>query len=267
MTAEAHSPPARFLLISLARGGSTSVRMTLNQHPDMLCHGELFGGAVRAPSGPGWAMDREELRLLRATDIDAFVDTVILAEKHKTIGVKLLFEQLTRVSSCDFTRRIVLENDFRVIYLWRRDLFGRFMSDLRNQRKYLFDLERDESDGRYVIDPRRVVQDAKNQIAMARNALMLYSGLNAIAAELEYLVAEPRKGIDTMCDFLGVERGKIWLDPSKRAKAAAKDFDIRSLIANYDELVESETVAPYRNFAWSEVAADLDARNPIAIQL
>lgn len=245
----------KFVIVAPPRSGSTFLRMALARHPQIVCHGEIMGARVLGLFHPG--SDPEDQRYVRARSIERFSTDLVYARDADAVGLKILYQQMLMPHAAQFVRDMIEDTDVKVIYLWRRNLFARFLSDYRNIRRSIFRFQQEKAgEGeRYAIEPDRVVQDARNQIASARVVLDLLRDHEHIAVELEQF-ENTGAAFDPLCEFLGVPTGQIDLDADFKPKAAPAKFDISDLIVNHDELSRMDSLQPYMDFPWSQVLTD-----------
>jgi hypothetical protein len=136
---------SKFMLVSTARSGSTVVCTSLDHHANIACHGELFGqrkilrvsGKYRQqfPFEP-WPVAQ------RDAEVGRFLEAYMQDVPGQALGFKILLSQIDvdylhfpkvkRVIPFDVKAlvRAVAASRAKVLFLWRRNLVGRFDSEL-----------------------------------------------------------------------------------------------------------------------------------------
>jgi hypothetical protein len=122
------TPATRFCIVTTGRTGSTRLRLLLDSHPRILCHGELFGENLTTLA----AAESEMHRLLvaeRAADPAAFLTRrAFAAADAGAVGFKILYGQLlTRWPG--LLEALRSDRDVRIIHLVRRNGIKRFLSE------------------------------------------------------------------------------------------------------------------------------------------
>lgn len=121
------SKPIRFLIVTIGRTGSTRLRLLLDSHPQVLCHGELYGGNL-GTLAPSDSHLHAQLLAEREADPASFLAKRAFAtESMKAVGLKVLRSQLM-----DWPGLLeALRADFsvRVIHLVRKNGLKRFLSE------------------------------------------------------------------------------------------------------------------------------------------
>ncbi|WP_417467340.1 sulfotransferase [Maricaulis sp.] len=136
---------SKFVVVSTARSGSTVVCTSLDRQANIACHGELFGQRkILRVSGKYTSQLSLEPWSVARRDADArhFVDAYMQDLPGQAVGFKVLLSQLDAdyVHYPSVKRAIpygvkallaaVAAQDAKILFLWRRDLVGRFDSEL-----------------------------------------------------------------------------------------------------------------------------------------
>ena len=119
----------RFVIIASARTGSSHLTDKLREHPDILCHGEVFHPHevwVYRPKGKIGNEVRAELRELRGTDPEALLERVYSENYGRTsVGFKIFR------GHCDpIMDKLVNDASVRKVVLYRRNVLANFSSAL-----------------------------------------------------------------------------------------------------------------------------------------
>ena len=85
---------SRFVIVTAGRTGSTRLRLLLDSHPEIRCHGEVFGGNLSTLAEPG-SPAMEEAEAARAASPARFMqERVFDAGAQRAVGFKVLYEQM-----------------------------------------------------------------------------------------------------------------------------------------------------------------------------
>ena len=119
----------RFVIVTAGRTGSTRLRLLLDSHPQLCCHGEIFGENLStlaaAPDSPGL----DALQAERAADPAQFLHTRVLqGAGHRAVGFKVLYEQMFERWP-GLVEALVADRRIHVVHLVRRNGLKRFMSE------------------------------------------------------------------------------------------------------------------------------------------
>ena len=206
----------RFLLISPARAGSTSLRETLNQLDGVVCHGEIFAPARVL----GLAiLGAEYSRAFRARNKPEFYDATMNPAGAVACGAKILTHQFLAPTNAYYVARLMAAKP-RVVFVWRRALVRRFQSE------YLLRMgvgQRTEDDYRNLsVDD--IEADCLHQMDMAAWVYQLLElhALDVRCVEFEDLVGDPNC-VNDIAQFLGLTVDAVALRHDARsARAAAR---------------------------------------------
>ena len=119
----------KFVIIGPARSGSTLLRTMLNQHPEVCCHGEMYGikrvlGQSKHALNP---LDPEIALKLRQSDPVKFLHEQVFTSQCPTVGFKLLYGQMMQMDFSPVLQQLIEMPDLRVVFIWRRDLIARYV--------------------------------------------------------------------------------------------------------------------------------------------
>jgi len=258
----------RFLIIAPARSGSTVLRMTLNSHPEITCHGEVLGrnrimGFVRRPAAPSV----EALYGMRSEGAKDFLDNEVYAAgtASRVVGFKALYYHFGELKFAEAIDHLISEIDIRVVFLWRNDLVKRALSEVQHR------MIAAKKETPIECGISEIAQDCRNQIVSMQWLQRVFSKHPCLELSYEDLVIEPSLRLDEICWFLGAAGGKITL-PERTNDAAPKTSGrftglvgrLRSvgkapvapgkknisypLVSNAESILVQEELAQYRNF-------------------
>lgn len=119
--------PVRFFIVTIGRTGSTRLRLLLDSHPQVRCHGELYGGNL-GTLAPADSPLHAELLAERAADPAGFLARrAFAAESVQAVGLKILRSQLTQWTG--LLEALRSDAGVRVIHLVRKNGLKRFLSE------------------------------------------------------------------------------------------------------------------------------------------
>jgi hypothetical protein len=120
--------PVRFLIVAAGRTGSTRLRLLLDAHPMVRCHGEVYGENLSTLTG-AVGLTREALLSERAEDPSAFLAHRVFAPcGARAVGFKILYNQL-ETDWPGLLETVVADRGVHIIHLIRRNGIKRFLSE------------------------------------------------------------------------------------------------------------------------------------------
>jgi len=258
-----------FVVVAPARSGTTMLVRALDSHPDICCHGEVLGRhrvwafsqKARQPVMPKSAhMSQAEywqsLLNLREKDHVAFYRECLFSPKitQRAVGFKFLYPQMLDLHFADVVEQICADTSVGIIYLRRRDDFGRYLSE----RLYLDAFARKNAApaaaaGQGVtIDLDHFVQAVRNHEAALRRVQKWLEGHRSITVYYEDLVHNKDRTLAGLLEFLGVEvRGLEY-----RTEKASGDRP-ETMIVNFREVADRASEPKYAPYL-----AHSDVLNP-----
>lgn len=99
----------KFIVVSPARSGSKLLREMLDNHPDICCHGEVYGvHRVLGHSAHGRRqLDGEIALKLRRRDPVSFLEEHVFTSGRKVVGFKLLYSQMLNLEVAPVLQRLI----------------------------------------------------------------------------------------------------------------------------------------------------------------
>lgn len=200
----------RFVILSEARSGTSLLTETLDSHPEITCHGEVFH------PDPAWHFrgsmaewSTDALLKLRAEKA-AFLDRVFDQPDVKAVGFKMW-----RIQAPDECERLLADGLVSKIILERRNKLSQFSSTLLAHQTGVWNLGADAGDRH--LRPAPLVFNAgafRNFVAFQEDTFAYYRS-EAVGPVLNISFSSlVQDGFDRVQDFLGVQ-GRP-LDPQKR---------------------------------------------------
>jgi LPS sulfotransferase NodH len=134
----------RFAILGIQRTGTTLLMSLLDQHPDIVCVGELFQNKTenaqysirRYRSYARGSARRRILDLLRlGVIVSDYLDTVYPSFDTKVMGFKIMLNQIRRYPS---VLAYFVQNQFKVIHVVRSNLLKTHISRLRARESGIY---------------------------------------------------------------------------------------------------------------------------------
>jgi len=207
--------PVQFLIVAAPRTGSTHLRLLLNSHPAVCCHGEVFAPELRSLAGLNPHVPsplRDRLVAARDADPGAFLmDEVLYPGRMSAVGAKILYDAFALDRWTGLLERVLVERQVLIVHLMRRNSLKRFLSQYVVERvtKQTLALSAEQVP---TIGPVRVpVAEMLADIAAVEDEERLFRGLfrghRLIEVHYEDMLAPPMnlEKLDDLQRFLGVE--------------------------------------------------------------
>lgn len=137
MLIDERSVSTRFVIVCAARTGSTMLRLMLDSHPDICCHGEALGAANHMRGFNGIRDDRKSnlrdyMIDLRARDPVRFLhEFVFQPGGFSAVGLKVKYEELQQPRLQPVLDWLCSANDVKILHLTRASRFRRYVSHLQ----------------------------------------------------------------------------------------------------------------------------------------
>jgi hypothetical protein len=120
--------PVRFLIVAAGRTGSTRLRLLLDSHPMVRCHGEVYGENLTTLA-EAVGLSQEVLQSERAEAPSAFLARRVFDPGGaRAVGCKILYHQL-ETGWPGLLDTVVADRGVHVIHLIRRNGIKRFLSE------------------------------------------------------------------------------------------------------------------------------------------
>jgi hypothetical protein len=239
------APRTRFFIVTTGRTGSTRLRLLLDSHPRITCHGELFGENISTLAAPGSEPHRHLLAERDRDPAGFAMQRAFAPTGADAVGFKILHQQLlTRWPGLlDALQRA---QDVRVIHLVRRNGIKRFMSEyfvgtVTGKNVYFLDeqLPRIEP----VVVPATILLERlceeRRQSARIRE---LFAGHPCHEIAYEDSLADDGPALRAVQEFLGVPPAGLTAPIRK-----ILPDDLRQLIANFDEVAAAVQGTPFES--------------------
>ena len=244
-----------FMITCSARTGSTLLQTFLASHPDTLVHGEVYvPNRVAALSGIHSPLVKDEEKNALLTEFrdhnqPAFLYKYIYdAQGHKVVGHKLKHEELLLPKFAETREAVRKDTDIKIVTIYRRNLFERFVSWwlVNHVTGVTMITEKDEKPEFHPVSIpiNRCREDFDQTLGRYQFFSNFFSKHQTFALNYEDLLGDNRDQIlGELQEFLGIDAISL---SSPLKKVAPKD--IRSLIINFDEIVDHFKGTKYEEF-------------------
>jgi LPS sulfotransferase NodH len=233
--------PNRFLIVCAARTGSTLLRLKLQSHPDVCCHGEIMTpDPKRALQITGMhPAHKSNLRALvldtRREDPARFLrDFALYPGGFRAVGAKIKYAELLPEVIGNAHAWVLANKDLKIIHLTRQNLLRRLVShELAVQSGVNMVLEGGKVP-EYTslqLDFEACTRDFDAVRAEEERFAALFADHPVIDVTYER-VADPSSGeCERILDFLGVPHAPLHTPMVKLGRD-----DLSESVGNYDEL-------------------------------
>ena len=244
----------KFIITCAPRTGSTMLRMMLNSHPDIICHGEVISTQGKPNLGKKYQkkIDKtsDELAVIRDQDPVFFLNEYVLNQNQgncEAVGVKIKYRQLEEEFKTMF-REIANNKTISILHLTRKNLLKRYISNkLAGAKKTSTVIMKDSTvkkeQPKIVIN----IQDCLANIASVKETEIRFREhfKNHKLVEIVYedIVAEQNNPMNKLQTFLGVNPIDLKFNTVK-----INSDNLVDIVENYQELVMEIKETPYAQY-------------------
>ena len=233
-----------YMIACAARTGSTMLVRLLRSHPQLISHGEVWGGdamvgmdghlAESCEQQPGFQQALEQQRFEHPERVlyKHFFD----ARGAQACGFKLKFDELVQPRWQEVRRLVETDTDISIVFLHRDDLLQRYLSHQVVLRQT--GVTNVPSGGVLpLIEPFEVdIDDCIADMTETRRRRCEFEAAFAahpcLHLHYEALAADPQGECDRMFDFLGLPSALVRMATEKLVREPPQ-----RLVLNYDALV------------------------------
>lgn len=245
-----------FMITCAARTGSTLLMSYLQSHPEILCHGEIYGvkevGGILGTYGKCQQEDPEYKKALkdyRDQQPHTFLYKIALDRQgHKNVGFKLKHDELVRPYMAQTRHLIQADTDIKIIHLRRDNLLARYLSwylvnyvtgvTMRLEGQELPETKK------VNLNPAKCLanfQEAERRYAFFKG---MFSKHPTFEVSYEELIGDQREDtLKYIQEFLGVKHCNLGTKMVKLGKD-----DLHEVIENYEELKQFFEKTKYASF-------------------
>src|SRR5438034_1724375 len=245
-----------YMITCPARTGSTMLVHLLRSHPEICSHDEVFSspGTLGGMAGSYEIKRRAEPdfveRLAAEKDRDPikFLYKIVLdLQGRKAVCFKLKHDELVLPEYKVLRDEIVNDRDFRIIHIRRQNLLRRYLSHyIANRVTGVTWVVRSQAIPEVqpvVLDPHDSPTDFDSVLGREKASAGLVAGHPGWSISYEEMIAPDAEKIQSLLDFIGVSRRELTTTTKK-----LRSNDLRSAIANFDELRSHFAASPYSKF-------------------
>lgn len=140
--------PIKFVVLSAARSGTSLLTETLNTHPDIVCHGEIFHPKAKVHlRGTLRSLSQDQIDA-EQRDADGYLEKVFDQTEKKAAGFKMWRVQAPSV--CD---ALLGDRDVKKIIYERTNKFAQFSSNLLARATGVWNRAADKPGGPIQAEP------------------------------------------------------------------------------------------------------------------
>ncbi len=206
----------------------------LDSHPQVLCHGEVFGENLSTLAEPGSDAHRQLLEE-RGSDPAGFARNHVYVSEHKeAVGFKILYHQLSNTWP-GLMNSLASDRDIRVIHLVRRNGLKRFLSEYFvgtvTRKNFFLITEEIPSLPLVEIPPNVLIDNLKSIEAESDRMRKIFCDHPVHELAYEDSLEDNGPALSSVLNFLRLAPAAL----SVRTKKILPD-DPKSLIANFKEV-------------------------------
>ncbi len=248
-----------YMIACAARTGSTMLVRLLRSHPQLISHGEVWGGdamvgmdghlAISCAEQPGFQQALEALRFQRPERVlyKHFFD----ARGAQACGFKLKYDELVQPRWHEVRRLVESDTDIGIVFLHRDDLLKRYLSHQIVLRQTGVtnvpkggQLPRIEP---FEVDIDDCITDIAETRRRRREFEVAFSAHRCLHLHYEALAADPQGQCDRVFDFLGLPSAPVELATEKLVRDPPERLVLNhgALVAALQEAgLDAETASP-----------------------
>lgn len=234
----------RFLIWTTQRTGSTVFWRTLDRHPEIEGHGEMFLPAMTREDAYGAFLARSRWARLEARTAPTRSVRRYLTELYSggpgaaAVGFKLMYNHLTPPLAAWIERERP-----RVIHLVRRNLLKMWVSRVAAEQRGLYHLEPEKAPpaDRVKLDPLTLVADLEKIATEVERGAGFAESRGALPVAYEDMLADREATYARVFEFLGVA---AWA-PAEEPLRKINPDSLSELVENLDEVVDALQGTPF----------------------
>jgi len=243
-----------FIVLSEPRSGSNYLIHLLNNHPSVLCYGEIFQPEFHLDNPGPTVFDYfgvfKVFRLLRSTFPLFFVRHLVF-KKHraslKAVGFKIFYEHASKGKPKDIWSYLRSLEDLRVLHLKRKNALRIIVSRKLAEKTGVYYLKKDQKGEtntlKLFLDYKECLKFFKRLEAQRLKYDSFFKKHKILQIYYEDLVKHKRLSENRICDFLDVKKR-----PLKCKLARQNTRSLRRIIVNYDSLKRKFSKTPWKRF-------------------
>ena len=239
----------RFVVVSVARTGSTLLTNLLNAQGQVLAFGELFrgDGAIGWDRWPFYSHQNARLRRLHETQPIAFLATEVFRRWPRPIaavGFKLFYYHARTGAQAQVWDYLRADPAIAIIHLKRRNILEQYVSLRVAHESNVWSTSSPRPPAEPIrLDPDACLRHFEEVRAQETQCETFFGPGRMHSVDYEDLVADRAGTMARIAACLGVELG-----PLKAKIVRQRTQPLSAAIANYDELREAFAGSPWEAF-------------------
>ena len=231
-----------FVLFGIQRTGTTLLYTLLDNHPSIVCFGEIFQdvdtpchptlGTKRYKSYIDMSVSRRVLDYVnRKYMISTYLSNMVSALEYNAKGFKFMLDQANKYSE---VLNIMQQNKFKIIHVWRSNILKILVSRVKAELTGIYVTQN-------IVDSRKVHLDGESLISQLKDIkttqselLEIIQGLRLdyISIQYENLLTNRKMELGKILNFLEVDN-----KPNLTTNLTKINPDeLINVIANYGEI-------------------------------
>lgn len=239
----------RFVIVGVARTGSTLLTNLLNAQGQVLAFGELFrgDGAIGWDRWPFYSLQSPSLQYLQETQPIEFLETAVFRTWPRAIqavGFKLFYYHARTGAQAQVWDYLKADPKIALIHLKRRNILEQYVSlRVAHETNIWSTSTQREPAAPIRLAPEACLRHFEEVRAQEADCDAFFAGREIHRLAYEDLVANRAAVMAGVAAHLGVELG-----PLKTKIVRQRTQPLSAAIANYDELREFFAGSPWESF-------------------
>jgi len=271
----------KFIILTTPRTGSTYIRLWLNNHPHVRCHGEIFLRKYEALDGFKYftsqkfarrlahhifcnkIMARVPFNLLSGNLIKVFLNSLYYNPMHsapfkelgtgrmyhsqenpeddQVVGFKLMYGQLWKYR---FLYNWIRDNNLKIILLKRNNTLKMYLSRLLMKKRGFAHSSKTEGAQKVIVDSHQLLKCLNQNIRITDKIKKIFPSNPILEISYEDFFNKHSETSKRMQKFLCVKQMDV---PVPSLKKVSPDF-VRDIISNYDEVENVLKKTKFKHF-------------------
>lgn len=237
----------RFVILATQRSGSTLLWRTLDQHPNIEAHGEMFLSTLQRKDSYRTYLRSSSLHFLqhyvmKKRSVDDYLTQLFRSrEDIYAIGFKLMYNHLFGELS-----RWLKDHDVSIIHLIRKNLLKAILSRETARERNLYHAAAGKRipQVKITLDPQRLIRDLegiRKEISLHRKS---FYDLPHLEVYYEDVLSNREHFYRSVFDFLDVENISALQEPLKKINPDSVD----DLLSNSQEVRQALLGTPFEEY-------------------
>ena len=259
----------KFIILTTPRTGSTYLRLWLNNHPNIRCHGEIFLRSYNAKDGfRAFSKNKYFYNLLYGLFgnrlfsrlpgnlcvsflLNKYFDSLYYNKNHsapwidtktwndyqigppdavdKALGFKVM---LNHIEEYYPLRKIFDRENYKIIILTRKNILKSYLSSILLKKRKVAHSVKSQKAIKVHVNPESLIKRLNKQENDNSKLNSLFTNNRAMKITYEELFGDNESLFSDILDFIGVASDDIKKPDLKKINPS----DIKNIISNYDEI-------------------------------